>query len=359
MPALRVPVIPNSPLKTITDKQEFGLIKLRTNSSLGFVENVEFDPEIAKYDDGYQNSQAHSPLFLRHMKNVLELLKSQFPRGSRIVEVGCGKGSFIDLVEADQYFRITGYDATYEGSNPSIFKRYLTTGDELQADVIVLRHVLEHIQVPQVFLAMLKGIFGSGKIYIEVPNYDWIVSNFTFFDITYEHVNYFSQQALAALFDDERKKSGLLFGEQYQYLIADINLLSSNFDVEYAGNNWRDLDFEVLFPNISEKMLTIENQLAAGGKLYVWGAATKGCMFLIHCVNRGRLINRIGFAVDLNPQKCGKFLPGSLVAIRPKEDLFNVVRDVDVLLISNPNYKDEILLELSNYGLSKLKTIVL
>lgn len=359
MTFLRVPVIPNSPLMSAADHQVSGIIKLHSNRALGFVENAEFDPRIAKYDDAYQNSQAHSPQFLRHMTNVLEILKSEFPKGSRIVEVGCGKGSFIELVEADQYFSITGFDATYEGNNPSVIKRYLSANDHLRTDIIVLRHVLEHIKAPHTFLDMLKSVFQTGKIYIEVPNYDWIVANRTFFDITYEHVNYFSQQALSALFSDSVKKSGLLFGDQYQFVIANISLLSEEFSAQYTDGIWDDVNFDALFPNISEEIQKIENQLVDDAKLYIWGAATKGCMFLVHCANQNRLIERIGFAVDLNPQKCGKFLPGSLVPIKSKKEFFRLARNGDVLVISNPNYKEEILAELNEHTLSKLKVIVL
>ena len=359
MAALRIPTVPNSPLKSIHDKQQFGLMRLRKNASLNFVENAEFVPSFATYDDNYQNSQAHSKLFLRHMESVLELLKNEFPKGSHIVEVGCGKGSFVELIEADGHFKVTGYDETYEGTNPLIHKRFLHANDKIGADLIVLRHVLEHIQAPHKFLSMLRDVFGSGKIYIEVPNYDWIVANQAFFDITYEHVNYFSQRSLRALFDDSPSKFGFSFGDQYQYIIADIASLSDSFALNYESKDWKDLDFDTLFPNVSEKITSIKDRLGIDGQLFIWGAATKGCMFLVHCANRNALLNRIAFAVDVNPDKCGKFLPGSLVAIRSKEDFFKAAKQNDLLLISNPNYKDEILAELHLHGLGDLQIVTL
>ena len=359
MTVLRIPTVPNSPLKSIGDKQEFGLMRLRKNSFLNFIENAEFDPKLATYDDNYQNSQAHSKLFRQHMESVLNLLKREFPSGSRIVEVGCGKGSFVDLIEADGHFKVTGYDETYEGNNPLIHKRFLQAGDKIDADVIVLRHVLEHIQAPHKFLMMLREVFSSGKIYIEVPNYDWIVANQTFFDITYEHVNYFSQHALRALFNDDTSKFGFCFGDQYQYIIADIESLSKSFASNYESMDWDDLEFDTLFPNISEKITAIQNKLGDIGKLYIWGAATKGCMFLVHCANRNALLNRVAFAIDVNPDKCGKFLPGSLVPIRSKEDFFKAAQNHDLLLISNPNYKDEIVAELKLHSLDNLQVLTL
>lgn len=359
MKSIRIPTIPNSPLISVKDNQEFGFMRLRLNPQLNFIENADFESSRATYDDNYQNNQSHSNFFLQHMQDVIQLLKKEFPRGSRIVEIGCGKGNFVELIESDGYFKIVGFDATYEGSNPSIQKRYLYPSDRLEADVIVLRHVLEHIQAPHGFVAMLRNVFSKGKIYIEVPNYDWIADNQAFFDITYEHVNYFSQQSLRMLFEDSASKSGIFFGDQYQYLIADIYTLSTNFSELYNGKEWKELDFEFLFPNITDRISSIEKLLSQDGKLYIWGAATKGCMFLVHCADRGKLLDKIGFAIDLNPQKIGKFLPGSLIPIKSKEDFFVSAKDEDVLLISNPNYQEEILKELVLHRLGGMQTVTL
>jgi hypothetical protein len=334
-------------------------MRLRINPTLDFVENADFDISLATYDDNYQNSQAHSGIFLQHMKDVLALLKNEFPNGGRIVEVGCGKGDFVELVTADGHFDITGYDATYEGSSPLIYKKYLNTTDRIDADLVVLRHVLEHIQAPHQFLSMLQEVFGTGKIYIEVPSYDWIIENQAFFDITYEHVNYFSQSALQALFGNTSLKSGLFFGDQYQYVIADITSLSHQFSQIYDGDDWTDLDFDTLFPNVPGKIASIEKYLHSNGKVYIWGAATKGCMFLAHCANRGSLIDRIEFAIDVNPQKSGKFLPGSLVAIKGPEAFYKSANAADILLICNPNYEHEIRMNLQQHGLPDLNVIVL
>ena len=185
---IEIPTVPNAPLTTKNDKQPFGKLKLRQNKELDFIENVNFEINLIEYDDKYQNSQAHSDYFLNHMTDVIELLKKQLPKNSNVVEVGCGKGDFVKLLNKDGYFNATGYDATYEGDNKNIFKRYLNSEDKIKTDLVILRHVLEHIEKPHIFLSLIKNIFGNGKIYIEVPNYDWIVKNQTFFDIAVEVV---------------------------------------------------------------------------------------------------------------------------------------------------------------------------
>lgn len=86
----------------------------------------------------------------------------------------------------------------------------------------------------------------------------------------------------------------------------------------------------------------------------MWGAATKGCLFLAHCAIKNRLIDKVRFAVDQNPQKVGKYLPGSLIEIRSKEEFFRSAKPGDLLLIANPAYKDEIAAQVSASGLTDI-----
>ena len=354
-----LPSLPNSPL--ISKKQEClqGPVRLRYNQELGYLENEAFDVSCIDYVEGYENSQAFSSKFLDHMQSVLDLFKEKLPARSKIVEVGCGKGDFLELVQQDGIFEIIGFDASYEGDNPAIEKRYLDENDNVTADLIVLRHVLEHVQKPHNFLEILKRIFKNAKIYIEVPNYNWIVSNQTYFDITYEHVNYFSKKSLGYLFNEHVLEHELCFGEQYQFLIGELSCLSRNFSEAYNKcDNWEQVTFRDLFPGMLKKFEKIV-ELAGDKNVYVWGAATKGCMFLAHCANFSPLIEKIRFAIDVNPNKQNKFLPGSLVPIYSKDKLFAEVKKGDLLLISNPNYQDEIETEIQAANIPEIVIVAL
>jgi nucleoside-diphosphate-sugar epimerase len=351
---LYLPTLPNAPLRTREQTQSVAPIRLRLNTHLHFVENEAFDDSLIDYSEGYENSQAHSVKFRAHMKSVLALLKQQAKRDSLIVEVGCGKGDFVKMVQADGYFKIQGYDASYEGSNQTIEKRYLNASDKIKADLVVLRHVLEHVPNPYKFLSMLKVVFGTTKIYIEVPNYDWIVANKTFFDITYEHVNYFSQLSLQKLFDASTATHGLLFDDQYQYIIADLAALNIEFIKLYESKYWQYVSFTDLFPNLRTDMERLD-AAAEDRSVYIWGAATKGCLFLAHCSNSNRLIDKVAFAIDQNPQKIGRYLPGSLIQIKSKQDFLNSTTGDALLIVSNPAYKDEIVNEVRAAGLKRIQ----
>lgn len=332
-----------------------GNLLLRRNSILNFMENAAFDPKLITYDELYDNDQSHSPTFKQHMRQVLHVLKEKFPNGGKITEVGCGKGAFVELVQADGHFDIEGYDITYQGNNPRIHKRYLGADDRIQSDIIVLRHVLEHIQKPHLFLDSLRKIFSRGKIYIEVPDFDWIINNQAYFDVTYEHVNYFSRKALQELFDDPLGDAGPLFGGQYQYLISDIELLSVNFAIKYETGGWAEVEFEDLFPQLKLQIAAVENELMDNSNAYVWGAATKGCMFLHHFTTLAANPELIKFAIDTNTNKSGKFLPGSLTPIHSPAYFYNVARPHDLLLVSNPAYLKEIQNDLEIHKLGRVR----
>ena len=107
------------------------------------------------YDDHYQNEQAVSPLFRQHLKSVSEIIDRCIGRKS-LVEVGCGKGFFLEML-LEKGFDITGFDPIYEGRNPRIRRQNFQPGVDIQAEGVILRHVLEHIQDPVGFLRRIKG----------------------------------------------------------------------------------------------------------------------------------------------------------------------------------------------------------
>lgn len=351
MTILNLPTTPNNPLTAPDAFQMVGPMELRFNTDLSFMENHRFDETATFYNSDYENSQAHSAQFKSHMLKVLDLLVDTYPKGSKLVEVGCGKGDFLELAEATNHFDCIGYDETYSGSNSRIEQRYLVEGDKIDCDIVVLRHVLEHIPQPQNFLKMLKSVFGETDIYIEVPNFDWILTHNTFFDITYEHVNYFTQKALAELFDQEVRAAQLCFDDQYQYVIANLGSLGERFEQSYTSDAWKMVSIDEMFPKLEAQIEELDRLVGPNQSCYFWGGATKGCMFLWHANRLERLVDRVPYAIDINPGKQGRWLPGSLVSIESPDRFFKDAKPGDVLAIANPAYKDEIEARLKHHKL--------
>ena len=197
-----------------------GDIRLVEDLETGLVYNEAFRPELMDYDCSYQNEQAVSAIFQQHLNEMTNVIERRLGK-INLVEIGCGKGFFLELL-LSRGFDVTGFDPSYEGNNPRIKNKYFDSGQGIKSKGIILRHVLEHVQNPVAFLMSLRDANdGAGMIYIEVPCFDWICQNRAWFDVFYEHVNYFRESDFYRTFENVIE-SGKGFGGQYLYVVADL-----------------------------------------------------------------------------------------------------------------------------------------
>jgi hypothetical protein len=304
-----------------------GDVCLIENLETGLVYNESFIPELMVYDQHYQNEQAVSPLFQQHLSSVLSIIESTIGK-EEIVEVGCGKGFFLEMLFKEG-FQVIGFDPTYEGSNPVIEKRYFTSDVGIQSKGIILRHVLEHIQNPIDFLFQLRDANGGhGKVYIEVPCFDWICRHRAWFDIFYEHVNYFRISDFHHMFS-EVIDSGKLFGNQYIYVVAELSSLQiPKFDNSSS----------VYFPTDFLRKLT-DYQIVEQAKAAIWGGASKGVIFALL---KSRIGHFVDVVIDINPAKQNKYLPSTGIKVSSPDKIFDLLPDKSTIFVMNSNYLEEI-----------------
>lgn len=305
-----------------------GDIRLVQNRRSGLLYNAAFRPELLVYDSAYQNEQAHSPLFQRHLDQVACIVERRLGTEG-LVEVGCGKAYFLELLES-RGCAITGFDPTYEGNNAAVERHYFAKGVNVSARGIVLRHVLEHVQYPVDFLEGLRvANGGGGLIYIEVPCFEWVLRNRAWFDVFYEHVNYFRLSDFTRMFASV-VEAGYLFGGQYMYVVADLSTLRE----PVAGES-----DQISMPSDFLPQVLSERSRPSKSPIAVWGAASKG---VIYALLRERAGNPVGTLIDINPAKHGRFVPATgLRVVSPQEAIATIAVGSDICVM-NPNYTDEI-----------------
>ena len=311
-----------------------GDVVLVQSPTTGLVFNQAFDPELMRYDADYQNEQGHSAAFRTHLEQVAQLVLGHF-RGQTLIEVGCGKGNFLEMLQR-LGFQITGLDPTYEGDNPAVIKEYFTAATGLRADGLVLRHVLEHVADPVGFLSQLRDANGgSGKIYIEVPCLEWIARHRAWFDIFYEHVNYFRLSDLERMFG-KVYESGRIFGEQYLYIVADLRSLRTPAESTAARFDFPG-DFLDSVTRSAATLMPTPGR--AGRQAAVWGAASKGVIFALFMQRAGAKVDMV---VDINPAKQGKFLAATGLRVHSPEEALRQLAPGADLFVMNRNYLEEI-----------------
>lgn len=305
-----------------------GDVVLVQDLQTGLIFNSAFDPSLLEYDQDYQNEQAHSGVFKRHLDDVKSIIEKHFINKSAI-EVGCGKGYFLEYL-SQAGFAITGIDPAYEGNNPKVIKACFEPSLGVSSENIILRHVLEHMKDPYSFLCAISSANGGrGKIYIEVPCFDWICHHRAWFDIFYEHVNYFRLADFHRMFG-KVYESGHVFSGQYLYVIADLSSLRKPDCSE------RDLfDLPADFVSGIHDICTSEKT----SRNAVWGGASKGVIFSLHMQRHHFEIN---YLIDINPAKQGKYIGATGLKVSAPEEAMTNLKDGDDIFVMNSNYLDEI-----------------
>lgn len=328
-------------------------IGLSLCENCGFVFNSNYNEEKLRYLEGYDNNRDYSNKYIEYLNEVKAFIGNSIDlTNKKVLEIGCGNGSFLFNLCSEYGSIGYGYDPSYVEDKKVIYKdvyffnQYydqVCENEEEKYDLIILRHLIEHLQNPkQLLIKARNSVKEGGLIYIETPSFNWILNNFIVFDIFYEHCSYYTDEALEnilRIIGIEPVKIDHKFNDQYVCVIGKYSKESKDWLVKKTGNNIKTqvINFEKNKNLVINKVTKYLNKLKENGNISLWGAAAKGstfcCMFdkektLIECV------------VDINANKQGKYLPISgHKVIRPEElTLFGI----KYIIITNSVYFEEI-----------------
>ena len=229
----------------------------------------------------------------------------------------------------------------------NIRSRYFAREDlGFSADFIILRHTLEHIPNPVGFLKEIFAINGNDKavIFIEVPCFDWIRDQGAYWDLTIEHCNYFTAESFRTIFCAPSIEK--LFEQQYLFVTAKLKDIQTVDHFQDFAQGDLAMEIGSLFPSLDpsrSNLIPLRDQaLSVSRDYWVWGAATKGVMFLWH---KNLLLPAspppLGL-VDINPGKQGRYIGGLGYKVICPEEFFANAKDGDTVIVVNPAYLQEV-----------------
>lgn len=331
-----------------------GDLDLTVCEACDFIFNGAFTLEKIMYGEDYDNTQSYSPAFDEYLNGLVShMVLERDVRDCRIVEVGCGKGSFLRKLVEFPGAHNTGYgfDPSYTAEETSLdgrlrFERryYDQTCADVPADVIVCRHVIEHVPAPLELLSSIKkALVNSPKarLFFETPCVEWILRNQVIWDFFYEHCSYFTTQSLTTAFQMAGFKVESvehLFGGQYLWLEATIS--PGEAKPEFSKNP-RSIpamahEFARQEGELKKLWMGLIRALSQRETLALWGAGAKGVTFANLVDPDRRWINCV---IDLNPQKQGGYIPGTGHPIIGYRELD--ARKVTTAILMNTNYLEE------------------
>jgi len=349
-----------------------GNIKLAFCSFCTFVTNVATEPEKNQYGDRYDSSLFYSSHFQDFAIKLASSLIQRYDLHDKcIIEIGGGKVDFLSLLidlGHNHGLRFDPFCTKVEdnsrkandlvvGSIPD-FYRQIDGSNE--ASLIFCYHELEHMNYPKNFLVNLRKMLGYSPkthVFFAVPNALKVFEEGDFTDIIYEHVSYFTVPSLFYLFSscgfkvcEVRESKNEIFDSIYIGATPKTRTKSSlKPDLKPEADKIKTCvaSFAAKSANKIEKESSrIKKLLNKKNRVIIWGAGARGVTFLNILKD-----SRIEYAVDINPRKQGKYIPGTgQKIVEPK---FLLMHEPDYVILANSAYENEIKQIISNL---KIKT---
>jgi hypothetical protein len=339
-------------------------LRLMFCADCGLIFNSIFDLGLVDYASTTEESQHFSDTFNRFARElVAEIASLHQLEGKHTLEIGCGKGEFLQALVQKTGTIGLGVDPGFiperlpgAGGREITFRREFFDPARIgiKPDFVVCRHTLEHVpEVGKLIADIATVIDGRADvgIFFETPDVRRVLAEGAFWDIFYEHCSYFTLGSHARLF----RRAGL-----------DVTRLYLAYDDQYiiqyarSGGGGRPLAEEsdlgaasALAAAFPEKVAGVRSRWSefvrtrhrAGKRLAIWGGASKGVSFL----TTNGFGEEVAQVVDINPHKQGKFLPGSGHEVIGPEAL--EAAPPDTVIVMNPIYLAEIGAQLSGMGL--------
>lgn len=316
-----------------------GKLDMRECTKCGFVYNECFDGSLLEYDPSY-NSRVVSSAYSSYMDSLIGYLIDEcWVAGKTVIDVGSGSGLFIEslVVRGNNigYAVDPRYSERYVqwSGKLTFIPEYLKPGLDIpKADVIICRHLIEHIEDPVGFMMLLRQYLKdeTSRIFIETPDVKWILNNSVFYDFFYEHCSLFSSRSLSYLADvcgidiyDQKH----LFGGQF--LLAEFREPPSSGKMEASLDRCSNF---------------IEG-VSKTSKVVVVGASGKSVSF-INKVDPFR--KYISFVIEDNKEKHGKFIPTTGHEVRPFDAIYDGGKYT--VLVLNPIYYMEVCRKTISYN---------
>ncbi len=311
-------------------------LNLRMCLNCGFAWNDDFRIEDTKHDANYRFDLSYSTVCSSNFDNLVVWIGSHGLLNSKIVEIGCGSGFLLDKLRNAGADAI-GFEPTYSGSKPYIISDYFSEKyDNINAELVIMRHVLEHIPDFRKLLELFRDVFGEKcMLYLDVPAFEWSFQHKAFWNIYHGHCSYFTRESLLALYPKAI----------HQYTSQNTNqfVLAKAGDLTAPGNtSFSNGGFSVMgiSPNFGHFDVRIDSErwfVENHPGLICWGGVGGGPCYA-NTIDPAR--KYIRYLIDINPNLKNKYIFGSGHEIESPSAL-KMISGGDILIM-NTNYKDEI-----------------
>ncbi|MCK5361266.1 MAG: methyltransferase domain-containing protein [Gammaproteobacteria bacterium] len=353
--------IPVHSVNLITDREQAlayptGSMNLGFCSYCTFISNAAFDPERMQYASDYEETQGYSSSFRDFHQSLAEDLVNRLDLHDKtVLEIGCGKGEFLELLVEAGAGRVIGFDPAWiparmrSGDQERISviaENYSSKHAGLVADMYCCKMTLEHIPDTREFVRMLRQSIGAREnvtVFFQVPDAERILNGQAFQDIYYEHCSYFTHASLEYLFESNGfhvTRMNKVYDDQYLTLEAVPVSNEAGFRVSVEDVAVMTRQVNVFVRKIHQMQTSWREYLCEQAnrekQVVLWGGGSKAVAFLTTM----HIEDEINYVIDINPHKQGCFLPKTGHSVFGPDELRQ--SPADIIIVMNSAYMSEI-----------------
>jgi 2-polyprenyl-3-methyl-5-hydroxy-6-metoxy-1,4-benzoquinol methylase len=349
-------------------------LKVLVCESCWLVQAEAYSRAAELFNDEYAYFSSFSAIWLAHAEQYLQAVVQRFGlnNSSHVVEVASNDGYLLQYVKrrgipclgieptagTAAAARLKGIETLEEFFGVHLAQKLAAQGR--QADLMVANNVLAH--VPDIndfvkgFALLLKP---QGVATFEFPHLMKLIEHKQFDTIYHEHFSYLSFRTVNQIFSanglsvfdvEELDTHGGSLRVFAQRADSEKQAVSGEVAELLARETAAGMDRVDYYRGFQEQANKVKNDFLAflletareGKKVAGYGAAAKGNTLLNYAGVRPDLLP---YVVDKNPNKQGKYLPGSRIPIVPEDHLRE--QRPDYVFILPWNLKMEIMAQLS------------
>jgi protein O-GlcNAc transferase len=295
----------------------------------GHIFNRHFDYTRVPYVNNPNRMYNRSALWQAHLGAVCQRILPHLPENPVVVEIGCGEGHLLSLLaQSLEKGSFIGFDPHADLSSPragvelraELFEphRHLL---ELKPDILISRHVLEHLMNPLAFIQETAFFCNWTHIFpllfVEVPCIDNALKTGRFEDFYYEHNSHFSRESFFHFLNHVNQDPYFIETGYGDEVIFGLTSFQKNVQlVNHAQDSMAFLiKWEQIFSSVTKHL---DFFLKEGKQFAIWGGTGKGAAFL----NSFEMDSvRFPLVIDSDAGKVGTFVPGTGQEIKSKEYL--------------------------------------
>jgi SAM-dependent methyltransferase len=266
-----------------------------------------------------------------------EWVKQANLQDKRLLEVGCGKGEYMDLLRqagAQHVHGLENSQASLEFARKqglTVERGYLASGFTNpwpeRFDSFAIFSFMEHWPDLNGSLRALQGCLNEeAQGLVEVPNFEFIVANGLYSEFTVDHIFYFDRQTLRAVLELNGFEVMAIDPIWHGYILsAQVRKRKPQKPMGFIAKQQR----------IIEQLQQFAGRFAPVD-VVVWGAGHQALAVL----SLAKLQSMVSHVVDSAPFKQNKYTPGTRLLIKPPASLLQ--DQPKAIIIMAAAYSDEV-----------------